>query len=109
MLSQKTFVQVGSSRKNLKMSISHINYHSYTKTIDKVSLTGDSQSFILHNIPFSILKNYYNLASWSNGKLNSVRPSDAYMHRSTRPLLVQLMACRLVGAKPLSEPILGYC
>ena len=25
------------------------------------------------------------------------------------PSLVQIMACRLVGAKPLSEPMLGYC
>ena len=25
------------------------------------------------------------------------------------PSLVQIMSCRLVGAKPLSEPILEYC
>ena len=31
---------------------------------------------------------------------NSLRPSDAY--------LVQIMACRLIGAKPLSEPMLEY-
>ena len=25
------------------------------------------------------------------------------------PSLVQIMACRLVGAKPLSEPLMEYC
>ena len=41
--------------------------------------------------------------------INSWRPSDAYMCHQTRPSLVQIMACCLVGAKPLSEPMLGYC
>ena len=36
--------------------------------------------------------------------LNSVRPSDAY--HQPRPKLVQIMACRLDGAKPLFEPML---
>ena len=39
---------------------------------------------------------------------NSLRPSDAYMRQKTRPSLVQIMACRLFGAKPLSEPTLEY-
>ena len=38
----------------------------------------------------------------------SRQPSDAYMRRRTRPSLVQIMACRLFGAKPLSEPMLMY-
>ena len=33
--------------------------------------------------------------------LNSLRPSDAYMRRWTGPSSVQIMACRLFGAKPL--------
>ena len=41
--------------------------------------------------------------------LNPLRPSDAYMHRWNGSSLVQIMACRLFGAKPLSEPMLGYC
>ena len=41
--------------------------------------------------------------------LNSLRPSDAYMGRWTGSSLVQIMACRLFGAKPLSEPMLEYC
>ena len=40
---------------------------------------------------------------------NPLRPRDAYMRHQTCPSLVQIMACRLVGAKPLSEPMLEYC
>ena len=36
-------------------------------------------------------------------------PSAAYMLRWTRSALVQIMACRLIGAKPLPEPTLTYC
>ena len=39
---------------------------------------------------------------------NSLRLSDAYMRRWTGSSLVQIMACRLFGAKPLSEPMLEY-
>ena len=41
--------------------------------------------------------------------INSMRPSDAYMRQKTRPSLGKIMACRLVGVKPLSEPMLDYC
>ena len=41
--------------------------------------------------------------------INSLRPRDAYMRQETRPPLLQIMACRLFGAKPLSEPMLEYC
>ena len=40
--------------------------------------------------------------------LNSLRPSDAYTRHWTGPSLVQIMACRLFGAKPLSEPMMEY-
>ena len=40
--------------------------------------------------------------------VNSLRPSDAYMRCWTGSSLVQIMACRLFGAKPLSEPMLEY-
>ena len=42
-------------------------------------------------------------------EFNSSPPSAAYMRQWTGSILVQIMACRLVGAKPLSEPILKYC
>ena len=41
--------------------------------------------------------------------INSSPPSAAYMHQWIGSALVQIMDCRLYGAKPLSEPVLGYC
>ena len=40
---------------------------------------------------------------------NSSPPSATYMCQRTGPSLVQVMACRLFGAKPLPEPKLVYC
>ena len=40
---------------------------------------------------------------------NSSPPSAAYMRQWIGSALVQIMACRLFGAKPLSKPMLGYC
>ena len=39
--------------------------------------------------------------------LNSLRPGDTYMCQWTRPSLLQIMACHLISAKPLSETMLG--
>ena len=41
-------------------------------------------------------------------QVNSMRPSDAYMCHKTKPPLGQIMACRLIGAKPLPE-VLNQC
>ena len=38
-----------------------------------------------------------------------LRPSDAYMRQQARSWLAQIMACRLIGAKPLYEAMLLYC
>ena len=46
---------------------------------------------------------HYRTCSW----LNSSPPSAAYMHQWMRLALVQIMACHLLGAKPLSKPVLG--
>ena len=40
--------------------------------------------------------------------VNSLRLSYAYMRQDNITKLLQIMACRLVGAKPLSEPMLEY-
>ena len=40
--------------------------------------------------------------------INSSPPSDTYMHQWTGSTMVQVMACRLVGAKPLHEPMLTF-
>ena len=41
--------------------------------------------------------------------INSLRPSGVYMRQKNKPSLVQIMACGLFSAKPLSEPMLSYC
>ena len=40
---------------------------------------------------------------------NSSPPVVTYMCQWIGSALVQIMACRLFGAKPLSKPMLGYC
>ena len=41
--------------------------------------------------------------------LNSSPPSATYMHQWIQSALVQIMAWRLFGTKPLSTPMLAYC
>ena len=41
--------------------------------------------------------------------LSSPRADGAYMRQWAGLLLIQVMACRLVGAKPLLEAMLTYC
>ena len=41
--------------------------------------------------------------------VNSSPPGAAYMHQWIGSALVQIMAWRLFGAKPLSKPMLSYC
>ena len=41
--------------------------------------------------------------------INSSLPSPAYTRHWTGSALVQVMACRLFGAKPLPEPMPTYC
>ena len=45
---------------------------------------------------------------YDNSNFNSLRSSDTYMHQKARPSLAQIMACRLIDTKPLSEPVLEY-
>ena len=48
--------------------------------------------------------------NWSNiMDFSSSPPSAAYVRQLIGSALVQIMACRLFGAKPLSKPNLGYC
>ena len=41
--------------------------------------------------------------------INSSPPSAAHIRHWSGLVLVQIMACRLFGAKQLSKPMLGYC
>ena len=43
------------------------------------------------------------------GNIIFLRPRYAYMRQRTMPSLLQIMACRLYGANPLSEPMLNHC
>ena len=45
----------------------------------------------------------------SYGDVNSSSPSATYMRQWIGSTLVQIMAFRFVGAKPISEPMLEYC
>ena len=47
--------------------------------------------------------------TWNSFWFNSLQPRDACIRYQTRPSLVQIMVCRLFGAKPLSQPMLDYC
>ena len=51
------------------------------------------------------------MAKWdfTRAYFNSSPPGAAYMRQWTGSALVQIMACRLVGAKPLPGPMLEYC
>ena len=53
---------------------------------------------------------YIFLIFWFRRKcVDSSPPSAAYMRQWYGSSLVQVMACRLFGAKPLPEPMLPYC
>ena len=41
-------------------------------------------------------------------KRRSLGPSDSYMRQLNIQSLVQIMACRLIGTKPLPEPMLSH-
>ena len=41
--------------------------------------------------------------------INSSPSSAIYMRQWMKSALVEIMGCRLFGAKPLSKPMLGYC
>ena len=54
-------------------------------------------------------RNWHHFCFLVVNHLNSPPPSATHMHQWTVSALVQVMACRLYGAKPLPEPILDYC
>ena len=54
---------------------------------------------------FYKIKNNFMLSS----SFNSTSPTAACLRQWMGSALVEIMACRLLGAKPLSEPMLSYC
>ena len=93
-------------------------------TLDKVLLCWLTASSCYRNLSWifenMILLNISQLSCYdfnhaANNKIyiwkwlfNSLRLGDAYMRHWTGSSLVQIMACCLFGAKPLSEPMLRY-
>ena len=67
-------------------------------------------------IPIIVRANYLDLDKWptdmtcmhQQSLVNSFLPGAAYMRHWVGSALVQIMACRLFGAKPLPEPMLSY-
>ena len=72
------------------------------------NLNQNSHIFIQENSFENIACEMAAILSWPHC-VNPLRLSEAYMCQWTRPSLVQIMACRVFGAKPLSEPIVYYC
>ena len=70
-------------------------------------LIWDGMTLIWQHVYF--LKRWPNLAMGGLVDINSLMPNDAYMRQYNIPTIVQIMACRLFGTKPLSEPMLPYC
>ena len=73
----------------------------------RIPMPGKMVFILNQNIGNNILSTLYVL----NGllRINPSLPSAAYMRQLIGSVLVQIMACRLFGAKPLSTPMLGYC
>ena len=81
-------------------------YFTWTaERIDVVKKTWCDISTLQFWTHCDLVKLIYSRDQW----VNSSPPSAAYMYQWTGPALVQIMACRLGGAKPLSEPMLICC
>ena len=58
---------------------------------------------------FAYLERWTYIEMKSSLWFNSSPPSAAYMRQWVGSALIQIMACRLFGARPLSKQMLGYC
>ena len=46
---------------------------------------------------------------FSKKNIYSLRPLDVFVRHQARSSLAQIMACHLIGPRPLPEPMLDYC
>ena len=87
------------------------SWHTYCpqiicKFVEKRTTVNGQLAILMYLISLK----FYFLSSNKNIAHQSLPPpSTAYMGQWTGSALVQIMACRLIGAKPLSEPMLIYC
>ena len=82
-----------------------INNFVYILADQRASLIMTSQ--LLYNLiaPSELISE-----NWWKGKQGVlISPSATYMRQWPGSALVQVMTCRLFGAKPLPEPLLIYC
>ena len=72
---------------------------------------GDTRSLSISRPGINqVFHDYFSLSSRrADTAFNSSPPSAAYMRQGTRPALVKIVACRLLGAKPLSKTMLVHC
>ena len=67
----------------------------------------DNKVGFMTTLCFNVVQSHHCEVSLAH--LTHFSPSAAYMCQWTGSALVQIMACRLFGAKPLPEPMLTYC
>ena len=106
----------GQWRHNLLIDIKQIKASVNTLTHEKKWPTFSRQHFEIHLYFFKNCVILTQIPWWicchsrtTCRHVNSSPPSAAYMRRWTGSALVKKMACPLFGAKPLSEPMLGFC
>ena len=63
---------------------------------------------LLRRVPAGMITSMYSPTIFVNVTLNSSPHIATYMRQWIGPALVQVMVCRIFGAKPLSKPVLGY-
>ena len=88
---------------SLLLVISHITYISQYLLL---------QTYFQYEIKSDIcnsMKWFQEIISLCHSVVNSSSPCAAYIHQWSGSTLVQVLACRLYGAKPLPEPMLAYC
>ena len=79
----------------------YIIYNIYTYIYRQNIVVGVSQEAFIVDLHFLNILDHI--------LINSSPPSAAYMRQLIGSALVQVMACRLFGDKPLPEPMLEYC
>ena len=69
-----------------------------------------SQSVIAVRNNISVTQCYGKVIAKLNPTQHPIHPPNgAYMRQCIRLALVEMMACRLFGTKPLSKQVPGYC
>ena len=85
----------------------HCPYFLRSLIFKPVNIENVHHCLISYNCCWIYVKDLFNV--YVLDLLSSSSPSAAYMHQWTVSALVQVMTCRLFGAKPLPELMLIYC